>query len=133
MEIEGLQCLQFVDVLYSAQLDFLLCPPEIGILCQILGVNSHLNDFTILLQLSEDVDIDETSIVDESVILVLLFDLPISEQDPIFQNVLRWDLVVSFLNRSPVLFRQRVVSQVNHACRQLMCSPVLFFWLFMFS
>ena len=110
MEIEGLQRLQFIDVLHSALLDFLLGPPEIGIFCQILSVNSHLNDFTILLQLSEDVNIDLSSIVDESVILVLLFDLPISEQDPIFQNVLRWDLVVSFLNRSPVLFGQRVVS-----------------------
>jgi len=105
MEIKGLQCLQIIDEASSFILDLFLIPPEIGIFCEILGVNSHFDDLTILLQFSEDLGIDDTSIVDISVVLVLLIAFPISEQDPIFQNVLRWDLVVSLINRPPLCFR----------------------------
>ena len=64
MEIEGLQLTQMIHVMYRSMLDLHLTPPVIGILCQILGVNGHLDDFTILLHPSEDVTINHTSIVD---------------------------------------------------------------------
>ena len=49
MEIKGFQMTQLIDVTYCSLLDLSFTPPEIGILCQILGIDSHLDDFTILL------------------------------------------------------------------------------------
>ena len=85
----------------SSLLNVLLGLPEIVIFCQILRIDSHLNDFTILLELAEHVNIDVAPIIDVFVVFVLSINLPISKQNSVFKNVLRRDLVVSFLNGSP--------------------------------
>ena len=79
MEVERLQLFQFVDVLCGFFLDFFLISPEVGIFGQVLGIDSHLDDLTILLQLSEDIAINSPSIIDICKVLMLLLLLPISE------------------------------------------------------
>lgn len=126
MKIEWLQLFQFVDVTNGTLLDFQLKLPEIVIFCQILRIDSHLDNFTVLLQLTEDVDIDIASIIYIPEVLILSVNLPISEKDPVLKNVLRWDLVVSFHNGPPIGFRQRVVSEIDDAGRKLVCSSIFF-------
>ena len=129
MEIEWLQLFQFVNVCYGTRLDFQLGLPEVVVLRQILRIDSHLNNFSILLQLTEDIDIDPASIVHILEVLSLGVDFPISEEDPVFENILRWDLVVSFLDWPPISFGKCVMGQVDDSSGKLVCSSVFFFGL----
>ena len=79
MGIEGLQFLHLVNIMDSFVLDFRLTTPEVGISCQVFRFNSHLDDFTVLLESPEDVSIDHPSIVDVLKMFVFLIHLPISE------------------------------------------------------
>ena len=133
MKIEGLQLFEIVDVADGTRLDFLLGLPEVVVLRQILGIDSHLNNFTVLLQLAENVNIDVAPVVDVSEVLVLGFHLPISQQNSVLEDVLGRDLVVSFHDGPPVGFRQSVMGEVNDTGGKLVCSSVLFFGFLLLS
>ena len=68
-------------MLYGTLLDFLLGLPKVVISGQVLGIDSHFDDFTIRLQLTENVCVDVPSIIYILEVLCLHFLFPISQQD----------------------------------------------------
>ena len=133
MEIVRFQSFQFFDMLHCTDLNFLLSFPKVVIFCQILCINSHLNDFTIMLQLSKDVDVNKPSVVYKLEVFGLDIIFPISQQDLIFEDVLRRDFVIGLHNWSPVCFWECIVSKIYNSSRELMRSPIFFFWPFLFG
>ena len=78
VEIIGLHLFQFMNVVTCTHLDFMFASPEIDIFGKVLVVDSHLDSLSILLQSAEDIGINITSVVNEPLVLVFLFNLPIA-------------------------------------------------------
>ena len=114
MLIEESLSLQIVDVPSRLLLNLLFKLPEVLIFRQLFGICDHFDDFTVCLELFEDIDFDVGLVIDFLEVLLQVLELPLTQQDSVVQDALRRHPVECFLNRSPVFLRQRVVGQIHH-------------------
>ena len=79
MHIERLHTLHLIDELNSLLMYFFLSLPECFIFGQFGRINCHLDDFSICLELFENIDINVTTIVNILIVLHELLLLPLTQ------------------------------------------------------
>ena len=102
MCIEWLDALHTVDIILGSFSNFSLCLPEILVFGQLAGIDSHLDDLTVCLELFEDVQVNVSPIVNIAEVLVHLLDFPLAKKDSVFQDGLGRHFVKLLLDRSPL-------------------------------
>ena len=71
--------LKVVDVPSSFLLVFLFKLPKVFIFGQLFGVCDHFNDFTIRLELFENIDFDIRPVIDFFVVFGQVLELPLTQ------------------------------------------------------
>jgi hypothetical protein len=79
MEIEGLHPLHLINKGLGSLQDLSFCLPKVLVFSQVFRVNSHLDDFSICLELFKDVEVDLSSVVNILKVLVLQLLFPLTQ------------------------------------------------------